>query len=77
MGTHDFLNAMVEGRLPGVPWDRLSDERRALMVREAITKAREAARATMLGDDPRLQDVVTAQARASAQALTQQPPTMQ
>ncbi|MEI6724530.1 MAG: hypothetical protein WCO67_27510, partial [Betaproteobacteria bacterium] len=73
MGAHDFLNAAVEGRAPGVPWRTWTDERRALLVREVITKGREAARRTMLADDERLRGVVMEQARLRARQLTGAP----
>ena len=72
LGTYDYLNAVVQERVPtpgGMAWSRASDERRQLIVRQVVTAARQAARQTLLSDDTALRGLIEDQARARGTAL--------
>lgn len=70
-GAREYLDATLAGktRISG-EWARASDEKRELIIRDVVTRYRQAAKAQLLRDSPELLELVQGQAREKAAAIT-------
>lgn len=69
-GAREYLDATLAGktRIAG-EWAKASDEKRELIVRDVVTRYRQAAKAQLLRDHPELLELVQGQAREKAAAI--------
>lgn len=76
LGAKDALNALVQGTFPNpatqAQWDKAAPAKQALMVHTLVNKYRDAAKAQLLTESPRLQDAVQAGWAARQQQLAPQ-----